>query len=214
MRLNSVKAIVFASSSAIYGETTKFPLNENHGPLLPISFYGASKLYGEGLIRAYVENHGFCAWVARFGNVLGARGTHGIIYDFYNKLLRDQNELEVLGNGTQAKPYSEVKDLVDGIVFLWKNAKDRFNFYQIGCDSFTTVTKIAEIMLEEMGLIEKTRIRYTGGDRGWVGDVPQVRYDVGKINQLGWTSRHTSDEAVRVAIREFLAEKGQKVLVR
>lgn len=204
MRISGVKQLVFASTSAIYGESEEL-LGEDHGPLLPISFYGASKLAAEAYISSFSHNYGIRAWICRFPNVVGERSTHGAIFDFLKKLGRDPKRLEVLGDGKQCKPYLYVRDLVEAMVFIWKNAGDRLNYYNIGPDDAVTVSDIARIVVEESGL-KGVKIEYTGGDRGWKGDVPRVRYDVGKIKGLGWRAPRTSAEAVRVAARKMLGK--------
>jgi UDP-glucose 4-epimerase len=205
MRRNKVKDIVFASSGTVYGETPVKPIPEDYGPLLPISLYGASKLACEGLISAFCGTFGMRAWVFRFANVGGGRTTHGVIYDFIHKLNRNPKELEILGDGTQEKPYLLVDDCIDGILFAWQHAQEQVNVFNLGCPSSTNVDAIARMLVEEMGL-KGVEFHHTGGDRGWPGDVPQVRYDVTKMTKLGWKARYTSDEAVREAIRRILRE--------
>ena len=204
MREFEVEQIVFSSSSAMYGESKEL-FHEDHGPLFPASFYGAAKLASEGFISAFCENFGIWAWILRFPNVVGERATHGAIFDFINKLKKNPNELEVLGDGEQNKPYLYVKDLVEGMLFAWKNSFDKLNVFNLGVDSRTKVKKMAEIVIEEMGLDAK--IRFTGGDKGWVGDVPQFRYDLTKIHELGWQAKMTSDQAVRLAVRKILEKE-------
>lgn len=203
MKEYGVKDIVFASTSAIYGDAG-VSVDENYGPLFPISHYGASKLASEAYISSFCENYGFKAWITRFPNVVGERATHGAIYDFINKLRKNPKELEVLGNGKQCKPYLYVKDLVDAILLVWKNTNERINFFNLGVESRTTVTRMAEMVIEEMKL--DASIRYTGGDKGWVGDVPQFSYSLDKIHNLGWNANYTSDDAVRKSI-QYILEK-------
>lgn len=205
MQDHGVKDIVFASSSAIYGELDE-RLGETSGPLFPASFYGAAKLGAEGYLSAYVANFGMKAWVFRFPNVIGERATHGVIFDFINKLEADSARLEILGDGTQEKPYLYVKDLVEGILFGWRNSDAPLSCFNLGVDSRTTVTRIAEIVVEAMGLTD-VDFQYTGGSRGWVGDVPKFSYDLSKINALGWRATRSSDEAVKLAVRAELAER-------
>lgn len=197
MREFNIKKIVFASSSAIYGEAKEL-LSEDHGPLMPVSHYGATKLASEAFISSFAENYGMQAWIVRFPNVVGERATHGAIYDFINKLKINPKQLNVLGNGEQCKPYLYVKDLVEAMLYIWKNCKEKINIYNVGVDSCTKVKDIARVVIEEMGL--HARVKYTGGDRGWIGDVPEFKYDLSKINALGWKAKITSDEAVRKAI--------------
>jgi UDP-glucose 4-epimerase len=203
MRVNGVKKIVFASSGTIYGETPVIPLPEDYGPALPISLYGAGKLASEGLISAFCGTFDMQAWIFRFANVVGKRTTHGVIFDFIQKLKQDPSKLEILGDGKQCKPYLHVDDCIDGILFGFKNSHDKVNVFNIGCPTATNVTTIAKMLVEEMGLNE-VKFKYTGGDRGWPGDVPQVRFNVQKMNNLGWKARHTSDEAVKKAIKDIL----------
>lgn len=201
MRRYGVKGLVFASTSAIYGAATG-ALQEAYGPLFPVSHYGAGKLASEAFISSFAENYGIQTWIVRFPNVVGERATHGVIFDFLRKIRQDADVLEVLGDGQQHKPYVYVKDLVGAMVFVWENSHDRLNCFNIGVESRTRVADIARILLEESG--QGREIRYTGGSRGWVGDVPEFRYDLTKIHALGWQARLTSDEAVRTAIRRIL----------
>ena len=203
MRVNGVREIVFASSDTIYGETPVIPLSEDYGPALPISLYGAGKLASEGLISAFCGTFGMQAWLFRFANVVGKRTTHGVIFDFIQKLKQDPSKLEILGDGKQCKPYLHVEDCVDGILFGFKKSHDKVNVFNLGCPTATNVTTIAKMLVEEMGLSE-VKFKYTGGDRGWPGDVPQVRFSVEKMSWLGWKARYSSDEAVRKAIRDIL----------
>ena len=206
MKEHGIKDIVFASTSAIYGELSG-KLSEVSGPLCPVSFYGAAKLASEGYISAACTNFSMRAWVVRFPNVIGERTTHGVIYDFINKLQNNPKELIILGNGQQEKPYLYVKDLVQTILFVWKNMKENFNCCNVSVDSASKVTRIAEIVVEEMGL-KDVKFNYTGGDRGWVGDVPKFEYDISKLKALGWKSLRSSDDAVRLAVREELKLRG------
>ena len=202
MKKYEVKKIVFASTSAIYGDTSDI-LHENYGPLKPVSHYGAAKLASESFISSFVENYGLQAWIVRFPNVVGERATHGVIFDFIKKLRTDSTKLEVLGNGEQFKPYLYVKDLVEAILFVYKNSDEKLNIYNLGVDSRTKVKDIAQMVIEEMNL--NAIVEYTGGDRGWVGDVPEFNYDLSKVNKLGWKAKHTSNEAVRKAIQYILS---------
>ena len=205
MRTNKIKKIVFSSSGTIYGETPVIPLSEDYGPVLPISLYGAGKVASEGLISAFCHTFDMQAWIFRFANIVGERGTHGVIFDFINKLKKNPRELEILGDGTQEKPYLYAKDCIEGIIFGLENSNERVNVFTLGCDSSTDVTTIANMVVEEMDL-KNVKFKYTGGDRGWPGDVPQVRFNCEKINKLGWKARYTSDEAVRLAVKALVKE--------
>ena len=203
MREHEIKKIVFSSSSTIYGETPPFPLPENYGPLLPISVYGAAKLAAEGLISSFCHTFDMQGWIYRFANVVDIRGTHGVIVDFINKLRKNSHELEILGDGKQRKPYLYVTECVDGILFGFERSNEEVNFFNLGCDSATEVTRIGELVVDEMNLGD-VKFKYTGGKRGWKGDVPQFQFDIEKIKKLGWEASLSSDDAVRKAVRDLL----------
>jgi UDP-glucose 4-epimerase len=196
---------VFSSSGTVAGDTAALPVTEEYGPLLPISLYGASKLAGEGLMSAFCHVFEMQAYIFRFANIIGPRATHGVIYDFINKLRKNPRELEILGDGTQAKPYLLAEDCLDGIFCALKNSDKQCDIYNLGCNSTTNVRKIAEMVVQEMGLPD-VRLKYTGGKRGWRGDVPQFQFNVEKMRGLGWSATHTSDEAVQIAIKQILTE--------
>ena len=206
MRQNNIKKIVFSSSSVVYAETPPIAIPETYGPTLPISLYGAGKLGAEGLISAFCGTFGFQAWIYRFANVVGIRGTHGVIVDFIEKLNKNPKELEILGDGKQQKPYLHALDIVDGMIYGFEHSNDQINLFNLGVDSNTTVTRIAEMIVEEMGL-KDVKFNYTGGERGWAGDVPRFQLSTEKMKKLGWKPRYSSDEAVRKAIRETLDSK-------
>jgi len=203
MRLNEIGKIVFASSSTVYGEAGLKPVSEDYGPLLPISLYGAGKLACEGLISAFCHLFDIQAWIFRIANVVGARSSHGVIFDFINKLKQNPEELEILGDGTQEKPYLYIDDCIDGILFGFEHSQERVNVLNLGSDSSTNVAAIANLLVEAMGL-SNVKFSYTGGNRGWRGDIPQVRFDITKIRNLGWKPRYSSDEAVRRAMRDII----------
>jgi UDP-glucose 4-epimerase len=200
MKELSIPTISFASTSAIYGSHPHL-LSETTGPLLPISNYGAMKLASEAMISAAVESYLIQAFIFRFPNVIGPRLTHGVIYDFLNKLRANPKELEILGDGKQQKPYLHVKDLIDAMIFIREKAKEKINLYNIGpTDDGATVTEIANAVLEKVQC--GATIRYTGGDRGWIGDVPRFQYSVKKLSNLGWNAPSTSIEAVLRTVAE------------
>jgi UDP-glucose 4-epimerase len=197
----------FSSTSAIYGVHPGV-LTEDGGPWFPISNYGAMKLASEAAITAALERFLQRAWIFRFPNIVGSPATHGAIFDFIRKLRRNPAELEVLGDGSQEKPYLHVTELIDAMLFIWTQSKDRLNYYNIAPSSgATTVRRIAEIAVRAVS--PGARIRYTGGDRGWVGDVPRFQYSIDKVRRLGWSPRLTSDEAVERAVREVAAQSAE-----
>ncbi|MHB9286292.1 NAD-dependent epimerase/dehydratase family protein [Halobacteriales archaeon Cl-PHB] len=199
-----VSNLAFTSSSTVYGEAP-MPTPEDFGPLEPISVYGASKLAEEGLISVYAHSHGIQAWAFRFANIVGPRLQPGsVITDFIEKLRDDPESLTILGDGRQEKSYMYVDDCIEAMCTVVEQAEQPFNVFNLGTESTTSVTTIADIIAEEMGL--DPEYEFTGGDRGWTGDVPKMRLDVEKLAGLGFSPDHESDEAVRRATQELLAE--------
>lgn len=207
MRRNGVKKLFFASTSAVYGEMPDAELTETTGGLMPVSYYGGAKLASEALISSYAAMEDMSAVIVRFPNVIGPRLTHGVIYDFIRKLKNDPAKLEILGDGTQCKPYIYVTDLIRAVIHLTRNWTAGEQVYNLSADSEgTTVNRIAEIVTEEMGLKDVV-FSYTGGKRGWKGDVPGFRYQISKILSTGWKPDYTSDEAVRMSVRDAVKNK-------
>lgn len=206
MRHNDIEKILFASSACVYGDAPPIALDETFGPLLPINLYGAGKLACEGLISAYCHLFGIKAWIFRFGNVVGTRMGHGVIYDFIQKLRKNPKELEILGDGKQEKNFFLVEDCIDGMLCAFNNSNTQCDVYTLGCGSFTIVTRIAQIVTEEMNLRD-VKFKYTGGRRGWAGDAPIVHFNIAKMKRIGWEPRHTSDEAVMIAARRLLGKE-------
>ena len=207
MRINNVNKIVFASSSVVYGEDAPMPTPESFGPCLPISLYGASKVGSEGLITSWVGTFDFQAWIFRFANIIGNRGTHGVIFDFIHKLKRDNSRLEVLGNGLQEKSYMEVKDCVRGMMHIFNTSTSPINLYNLGSHDTCSVRRIAEIVVEETGCRDAT-IEYTGGDRGWAGDIPRAMLSIEKMLSTGYDVKYNSEAAVRHTTKCLIEEIG------
>jgi UDP-glucose 4-epimerase len=203
MRAHDVRRVFFASTSAIFGETDAV-LHEDFAPLRPISFYGASKLAAEAYLSVFAHTFSGRVVVLRFPNVVGERATHGIIYDLLQKLEVDCSRLEVLGDGSQSKPYLYVGDLIDGLLTAWDKAEMPFAVYHAAGIGNTSVHEIAEIVVAAAGRVD-TRIVYAGGDRGWPGDVPRFCYDTSRLHALGWKPQRHSTEAVRHAVERILA---------
>lgn len=208
MRQTDAKKIVFPSSMTVYGRAQGM-VSETYGPCLPISLYAAGKLSCEGLISAFCETFGFTGYILRFANVIGGRATHGVIYDLINKLLRNQKELEVLGDGRQNKPYIYIGDVLDGMEFVVKNAKESVNLFNVGALESIQVTKIARIIIKKMGLTNVV-IRYTGTPYGWKGDVADFRLNIQKLKAMGFTPRYSSHRAVELTVDTLLAEMGYR----
>jgi UDP-glucose 4-epimerase len=203
MLAHNVKRLFFASTSAIFGETDAL-LHEDFAPLRPISFYGASKLAAEAYISVFAHTFGGRAVILRFPNVIGERATHGVIYDFLRKLEVDAGKLEVLGDGKQSKPYLYVRDLIDAILIAWDRADTPLAVYHAAGLGNTSVREIAEIVVGAAGRAD-TRVTFTGGDRGWPGDVPSFHYDISRLRALGWQPQRQSTDAVRHAVERILA---------
>ncbi|MFA5157410.1 MAG: NAD-dependent epimerase/dehydratase family protein [Candidatus Omnitrophota bacterium] len=206
MRLCRVKKIAFASSSTVFGEPAIRPTPEDYAPLKPISVYGASKLACEGLVSAYSYMFGIQSWIFRFANIVGKRGTHGILVDFLQKLEKNRKTLEVLGNGRQRKSYLLVEDVAGGMLFALRRAGEQVNIFNLGTADDIRISEIAGIVLEKSGLA-KAKVRYTGGSRGWKGDVPLMLLDISKIRKLGWRINYGSRFAVIKAVDALLQEK-------
>ena len=207
MRHNGVKRISFSSSSAVYGEANVMPTPETYGPILPISLYGASKLASEALISSWCGTCGGEAWIHRFANIVGPRGTHGVIFDFIHKLKNNPNRLEVLGNGLQEKSYMSAEDCVKAMVHLIQHDSGNVSLYNLGTGDTCSVRRIAEIVVEESGL-QNVSIEYTGGDRGWAGDVPKTSLDVERLFSTGFEPTMHSEDAIRYTAKELIKEIG------
>jgi UDP-glucose 4-epimerase len=207
MRSAGVSRISFSSSSAIYGEADVMPTPETYGPIKPISLYGASKLASEGLISAWCGTFGAKSWIHRFANIVGPRGTHGVIFDFIHKLKADPTRLEVLGNGLQEKSYMSAEDCVRAMVHLVDETDEAVNLYNLGTGDTCSVRRIAEIVVEESA-IEGVAIEYTGGARGWAGDVPRTSLDVEYLFSTGFEPTMQSEAAIRHTARALIDEIG------
>lgn len=210
MRKLGIRPILFSSTGAVYGELCReTATSEASGPLLPVSTYAAGKIGSEAFISSFCHLYGLRGYLFRFGNVIGARMTHGVIYDFIRKLRENPDELLIRGDGTQEKNYFLVEECIDGMAYLFRNlhlTDDRpCDLFNLGTDSVTKVVNIAQIVKEEMGLTD-TRIRIEGTRRAWLGDQPKVHITVDKMRQFGWTAKLTSDQAVRIAVRRMLGK--------
>ncbi|MEK6772710.1 MAG: NAD-dependent epimerase/dehydratase family protein [Bdellovibrionota bacterium] len=215
MRKHSVKNIVFSSTSAMYGEAEVIPTPENCPLPIQTSLYGASKLAAEGLISSYAEGFGFNACVFRFASVVGKRYTHGHVFDFYKKLKKNPNELEILGDGTQKKSYLDVKDCIRGIMTAClegksKYQKTNYGVFNLGSASYCQVADSAKWISNEMGLDPK--FNYTGGRQGWIGDNPFIFLEIKRMQSLGWDTTMNIEQAIRGTVRwirdnEWILEK-------
>jgi UDP-glucose 4-epimerase len=207
MRTTSAKRILYASGSGIYGDRGDLEFQEDHGPLIPISTYGASKLAGEAMIAAYAYMFGMSGCVFRFGNVVGPRQTHGVGLDFVRRLLADPTKLQILGDGTQSKSYIHVRDVVGAVLLANDRSKDPYQAFNVATGDYITVTEIAKLAIEVVGIpAGRTELLYGGGKRGWKGDVPVIRLDIAKIRGLGWRCERSTREALRASMTEMLED--------
>ncbi len=204
MRNTGVKNVFFASTSAVYGDKKDEVLDENTSNLAPISYYGAAKLGSEALLSAFSYMNDFHSLIFRFPNVIGPNLTHGVIFDFMNKLKADNTKLKILGDGRQTKPYIYAPDLIDAIL-KFHDVPAGVTVYNVSVEGATSVKTIADIICEEMGL-QDVVYEYTGGAGGWKGDVPKYNYNIDKIKKAGWTAKYNSDEAVRMTVRGLLGK--------
>jgi UDP-glucose 4-epimerase len=204
MRKTGVGKIAFTSTSTVYGEAHIIPTPEEYGPLIPISLYGASKLACEALITSYSHTFDMQAWIFRFANIVGPRSTHGITVDFIRKLRENPNSFEILGDGKQEKSYLHVSECVDAILFAIGKSKEEVNIFNIGSEDTISSTRIGEVVVEEMGLSD-VKFNYTGGSRGWKGDVPKMRLGIEKLKSFCWEPGYTSERSIRETARALLS---------
>ena len=202
MRRSECGRILYASGSGVYGDLGERDVTEDHGPMRPISTYGASKLASEALISSYCHMFGLTARVFRFGNVVGPRQTHGVGLDFIAKLKADPTRLDILGDGNQSKPYIHIDDVVAAVLHANEHCKDAFGVFNAASADAITVREIADLALACLGLdAGGVEYVYSGGMRGWSGDVPVVRLNCDRLRGLGWRCRDNSGEAIRRSLR-------------
>lgn len=208
MRLSGAARLLYASGSGVYGDLGEVEAYEDFGPLLPVSTYGASKLSGEALLSSYVHMFGITGYAFRFGNVVGPRQTHGVGFDFLRRLREDGSKLTILGDGTQSKSYIHCQDVVSAVLGTNRQSLHPFRIYNVATGDYITVTEIAELAVEVLGLGGVT-FEYTGGNRGWKGDVPIVRLNTDRIRSTGWRCERNSKEALRAAMEAMLRDAGR-----
>jgi len=208
-KTDSVRTLIFTSTSTVYGDAQQIPTPEDYAPLKPISVYGASKLASEALITSYAHNYGFKAVIYRLANIVGSRAQHGVICDFVKKLRDNPKKLEILGDGTQKKSYLHVEDCVDAILFGVNFTREKAEIFNVGSEDQVTVKEIADIVCRKMGL-KNVEYVFTGGvdgGRGWKGDVKFMLLSINKIKRLGWKPKLNSRQAVERAVEEILKGK-------
>ncbi len=211
-RLMDVELHVFASTSTVYGDAKIFPTPEDYHPLEPISVYGAVKLGSEVLYTTYSKLYGMRSLILRYANIIGPRSTHGVIIDFIKKLRSNPRELEILGDGTQRKSYLHVYDAITATLYTLRyfyGSNKQYDVFNIGNDDWITVKKIADIVVEEMGL-KNVVYRFrpgTSDGRGWPGDVKFMLLDITKLKSIGWKPSMNSEQAVRKTVRQLLGKE-------
>jgi Nucleoside-diphosphate-sugar epimerases len=203
MRISGVKRIVFTSGSGVYGEIGSTPVQENYDRMIPISTYGACKLACESLISAYSFMFDITGTVFRFANVVGPNQTHGVAYDFIQRLVKDPTELKIFGDGTQSKPYVHIEDILKAFSLMEKSQTEGYDVFNVGTQDHLTVREIADIVCEKMRL-NNVHYAFTGGSRGWKADVPIYRLNTDKIRARGWLNTRNSREAVVAAVNAML----------
>jgi UDP-glucose 4-epimerase len=204
-RITGVRRLMYASGSGVYGDRGEQEVDEQFGPLIPVSTYGASKLSCEAMLGAYAHMFGIHAAVFRFANVVGARQTHGVVYDFVRRLLDDPTTLQIRGDGEQSKSYIHVSDVVLAMLTVTDRGWEGIETFNVGTGDYVSVTEIADLVVERMGL-KDVRYEYTGGSRGWKGDVPVVRLSSDKLISLGWRCGRGSIQALLDSIDANIAE--------
>jgi len=210
VRLAGGGRILYASGSGVYGDVGALEAPEDLGPLVPVSTYGASKLAGEALIASYSFMFGLTGCAFRFGNVVGSHQTHGVGFDFARRLLDDPTKLRILGNGMQSKSYVHVDDVIDAVLLAATHAPLPFAVFNVATGDYPTVREIAELAVEVVGIEPgTTEFEFTGGDRGWKGDVPVVRLDSRRIRALGWSNQRSSMEALRSSLESMVSDSRQ-----
>jgi len=210
MRVNGTPRLVYASGSGVYGDLGEREAKEDYAPMLPVSTYGASKLAGEALIASYCAMFDLRASAFRFGNVVGPRQTHGVGFDFARRLLEDPTRLRILGDGSQSKSYIHVFDVVNAVLLAHTWRKKPFEVFNVATGDYITVAQIAELAVEVAGLAPgSVNFEYTGGNRGWKGDVPVVRLNPDRIKSLSWRCKRTSRQALCVSMAALLSDARQ-----
>jgi UDP-glucose 4-epimerase len=206
-RRAGVGLVLYASGSGVYGDLGELEAAEDHGPLIPVSTYGASKLAGEALLASYAAMFGITARAFRFGNVVGPRQTHGVGFDFVRRLLADPGHLRILGDGRQSKSYIHVEDVIEAVLLAARMAAGPYAVFNVATGDYVTVTEIAALAMDVVGLpAGRTHLEYAGGDRGWKGDVPVVRINTDRIRSLGWKNERTGPEALRASMESMLVD--------
>ena len=203
MRANGIKRIGFSSTGSVYGEAEVIPTPEDAPFPIQTSLYGASKLACEGLLAAYAEGFGYTAYIFRFVSILGERYTHGHVFDFCKRLKDDPDHLHILGDGHQKKSYLYVKDCMEAILTVVRNAKEKVNIYNLGTDEYVEVNDSVRFICNKLSVTPE--FTYAGGERGWIGDNPFIYLDTKKVRSLGWEPKATIEDGVVKTVEYLMA---------
>jgi UDP-glucose 4-epimerase len=191
--------VVFTSSAAVYGNTTKLPTPENYG-FNPASCYGLSKVVGEQYCNMYSKQYGLDIVILRFANVYGPR-CHGVIQDFLNKISRKPEKLEIIGTGLQSRDFVHIFDVVEALILAASNEKSLGKTYNIGFGKTTIILDLAKMILKILGLSEKTVITTT--NIPWQGDINTIWFDISKAKkELKWGPKISLEESLKEIILE------------
>ena len=155
------------------------------------------------MIQAYSEYFGIRSLSFRFVSWIGERYSHGVVYDFINKLRRNPHELEILGDGNQKKSYLHVEDGIRGIFMALEKLLEPKNVVNLGHVQYMNVRDVARVVCEEMGLKDVV-YRFTGGERGWLGDSPLVLLDIAKMQRIGFEPMIPIEDGLRRTARYLL----------
>jgi len=186
--------LIFASSAAVYGNPKVFPTAENYG-FNPFSCYGLSKVVGEEYCNMYASQYGLDITILRFANVYGPR-CHGVINDFFDKISRDPNKLEILGTGTQSRDFVHISDIVDALVVSGQKEGAVGKTYNLGYGETTKIIDLAKMILKILNLLGKTVITTT--NVSWQGDVTTIWFDINKAKkELDWSPKITLEDTLR-----------------
>lgn len=203
-RIHGIKRIIYTSGSGVYGDHGLDVVGERT-ECRPISTYGASKLASEAMICSYCHMFGMEGRAFRFANVVGPRQTHGVGFDFMRRLREDQTKLKILGDGEQKKSYIYIDDVLDAVFTVLDKPTPGFDAFNVATGDYITVREIAMLAIEASGLDpEKVELEFTGGKRGWSGDVPTVRFDCTKITiGYGWRRKLSAKAAIQKSLQSL-----------
>lgn len=147
---NNIKRLVYSSSASVYGDASEVPMTEAH-PFNNKNFYGATKIAGEAMCRAYYDRYGLSYVGLRYMNVYGPHQDQtaaytGVIPIMLNKI--DANEAPIInGDGTQAYDFIDVEDVACcNICALKSEATDEF--YNVGTGVQTSIKELCDTILD------------------------------------------------------------------